>query len=452
MKNIIIISLLLSLISCADMDILTDNAAVDAITQPDYVSSSRAKRLDVPPDLTDIETNVQYGVPGEAVSYKDYEDAKRVGFTEVKVLQNPEGMEIVKSGNLRWLVVNEEPAKLWPHLEMFWQELGFGIKVLNRRTGVMETEWIKSSKLKFDSKKGMASRFDAWLDGLSNLADRRKFRTRIENGIEKNTSEIYISQRSVVGMDDEARERIKRLKEGSYSTDIYKIQEYIPDGEEEAKKITDKLQKEMNMDEYEINAEILRRLMTKLGMTDLDAEKVLANPIERKNATLVENKRGNYLSLNDPYDRSWRRLSLALDIIGFVTEDKNRSKGIFYVKYKDLELEGPKKKSKGLISKLAFWDDDEEEEQRKKEEEERLNNSDGIEELKVIEDKSLTEEIMSFWGSDDEKGLGKNEKRYRIRIKEDQNGARVFIDYPNGKLNNTETAKSILKIIYEHLR
>ena len=452
MKNIIIISLLLSLISCADMDILTDNEVVDAITQPDYVSSSRAKRLDVPPDLTDIETNVQYGVPGEAVSYKDYEDAKKVGFTEVKVLQNPEGMEIVKSGNLRWLVVNEEPAKLWPHLETFWQELGFGIKVLNKRTGVMETEWIKSSKLKFETKKGMASRFDAWLDGLSNLADRRKFRTRIENGVEKNTSEIYISQRSVVGMDDEAKARIKRLKEGSYSTDIYKIQEYIPDGEEEAKKITDKLQKEMNMDEYEINAEILRRLMTKLGMTDLDAEKVLANPIERKNATLVENKRGNYLSLNDPYDRSWRRLSLALDIIGFVTEDKNRSKGIFYVKYKDLELEGPKKKSKGLISKLAFWDDDEEEEQRKKEEEERLNNSNGIDELKVIEDKSLTEEIMSFWGSDDEKGLGKNEKRYRIRIKEDQNGARVFIDYPNGKLNNTETAKSILKIIYEHLR
>ena len=121
MKNIIIISLLLSLISCADMDILTDNEVVDAITQPDYVSSSRAKKLDIPPDLSDIETNVQYGVPGEAVSYKDYEDAKKVGYKEVKVLQNPEGMKIVKSGNLRWLVVNEEPAKLWPHLETFWQ-------------------------------------------------------------------------------------------------------------------------------------------------------------------------------------------------------------------------------------------------------------------------------------------------------------------------------------------
>ena len=452
MKNIFILFLFLSLISCADMDILTDNEIVDAITQPDYVSSSRAKKLDVPPDLSDIEANVQYGVPGEAVSYKDYEDAKKVGFTEVKVLQNPEGMQIVKSGNLRWLVVSETPDKLWPHLEGFWQELGFGIKTLNKRTGVMETEWIKSSKLKFENKKGMASRFDAWLDGLSNLADRRKFRTRIENGVEKNTSEIYISQRSIVGMDDEAKERIKRMKEGSYTTDIYKIQEYVPDGEEEAQEITEKLQKEMNMDEYEINAEILRRLMTKLGMTDFDAKKVLENPIEKKNATFVKNKRGNYLLLSDPFDRSWRRLSLALDIIGFITEDKNRSEGIFYVKYKNLDLEGPKKKNKGLIDKLAFWEDDEEEEQRIKEEEENLNNSEGAAKLEVIEDKSLTEEIMSFWGSDNEKGLGKNEKRYRIRIKEDKNGVRVFMDYPNGKLNNTITAKSILNIIYEHLR
>ena len=190
--------------------------------------------------------------------------------------------------------------------------------------------------------------------------------------------------------------------------------------------------------------------MTKLGMTDFDAKKVLANPKEKKNATLVENSRGNYLLLNDPYDRSWRRLSLALDIIGFITEDKNRSEGIFYVKYKDLELDGPKKRKKGLIDKLAFWeDDDEEEERRRKEDEENLNNSG---EVKVIEDKSLTEEIMSLWGAGDEKGLGKNEKRYRIRIKKDQNGSRVFMDYPNGKINNTKTAKSILNIIYEHLR
>ena len=30
--------------------------------------------------------------------------------------------------------------------------------------------------------------------------------------------------------------------------------------------------------------------------------------------------------------------------------------------------------------------------------------------------------------------------------------AQSLYDYPNGKLNNTMTAKSILNIIYEHLR
>ena len=439
------------LVSCSGFDI-TDNEIVDAITQPDYVSSSRAKKLDIPPDLSEIESNSEYGIPGEAVSYKDYEDAKRAGYKEVKVLANPEGMRIVKSGNLRWLVVSETPEELWPHMESFWEELGFGIKVLNRRTGVMETEWIKSSKLNVDTNKGLGSRFDAWLDGLANLADRRKFRTRLENGLKEGTTEIYISQRSIVGMDQDAKDRIARLKEGSYSTELYKIQEYIPDDEAEAEEITEKLKTEMNLDEYEINAEILRRLMTKLGMTDFDAKQKLANPIEKKNATLVKSKKGNYLLLNDAYDRSWRRLSLALDIIGFVTEDKNRSDGIFYVKYRDLDLEGPKKKNKGLIDKLAFWEDDEEEAQRIKEEEERLNNLGVTEETEVIEDKSLTEKIKSLWGTDDEKGLSKNEKRYRIRIKEDKDGARVYMDYPNGKLNNTKTAKSILNIIYEHLR
>ena len=45
-------------------------------------------------------------------------------------------------------------------------------------------------------------------------------------------------------MDDEARERIKRLKEGSWTTDVYKIEEYIPD-EEDAAEVTENLQKEM---------------------------------------------------------------------------------------------------------------------------------------------------------------------------------------------------------------
>ena len=78
--------------------------------------------------------------------------------------------------------------------------------------------------------------------------------------------------------------------------------------------------------------------MIKLGATDFDAREKINNPENLVKATLAENKNESHITLFDPYDRSWRRLGLALDIIGFITEDKNRSEGIYFVRFGDLEL------------------------------------------------------------------------------------------------------------------
>jgi outer membrane protein assembly factor BamC len=52
----------------------------------------------------------------------------------------------------------------------------------------------------------------------------------------------------------------------------------------------------------------------------------------------------------------------------------------------------------------------------------------------------------------DEGGLSKDERRYRIRILPREKGAKVYIDYPDESVNNTNGAQIILKIIYEHLK
>ena len=45
----------------------------------------------------------------------------------------------------------------------FWEDMGFDVRKSSKRTGVMETEWIKTSDLNQD--KGSAlTRFDQWLD------------------------------------------------------------------------------------------------------------------------------------------------------------------------------------------------------------------------------------------------------------------------------------------------
>ena len=85
----------------------------------------------------------------------------------------------------------------------------------------------------------------------------------------------------------------------------------------------------------------------------------------------------------------------------------------------------------------------------------KTKNSEDAEFIKKKKLESVKEEawIDKFsWGSEDEKALSKDESRYRIRILPLENGAKVYIDYPDGTLNNSSEAQKILKIIYEHLK
>jgi outer membrane protein assembly factor BamC len=71
------------------------------------------------------------------------------------------------------------------------------------------------------------------------------------------------------------------------------------------------------------------------------------------NAVLQNNGAGP-LVVNDGFDRAWRRVGLALDRTGFTVEDRDRSKGVFFVRYIDPDAEGASS-SKGFLDKLAFW-------------------------------------------------------------------------------------------------
>lgn len=46
------------------------------------------------------------------------------------------------------------------------------------------------------------------------------------------------------------------------------------------------------------------------------------------------------LSLNDNFDRAWRRVGLALDRGGFSLEDRDRAGGLYYVRYIDPRFAG----------------------------------------------------------------------------------------------------------------
>ena len=57
--------------------------------------------------------------------------------------------------------------------------------------------------------------------------------------------------------------------------------------------------------------------------------------------------------MDDDFARAWRRTGLALDRIGFTVEDRDRSSGLYFVRYVDPDQDLGKEE--GFFSRLAFW-------------------------------------------------------------------------------------------------
>lgn len=100
---------------------------------------------------------------------------------------------------------------------------------------------------------------------------------------------------------------------------------------------------------------MLRRLMVRLWAQEDKAKQMLASrPVEDR-ASLQQVAGRSALTLQESVDRAWRRVGLALDRVGFAVEDRDRAKGLYFVRYIDPDRDNQSKKSEGILSKLAFW-------------------------------------------------------------------------------------------------
>lgn len=404
--------LLASLAGCDSIPFINNTA--------DYKGASRSRPLEVPPDLTASPSSDAYAIPG-STSYSTYSQAQENQEVGVeKVLTTPEGVRLERAGAQRWLVVNAPAEKIWPVIREFWIDQGFAVRVENAQLGVMETEWIDAEAIKKDETGNIGDKFDKWLDKLSGFADRKKFRTRLDRGNEPNTTEIYMTHRSVSGTPDDGKNRVQ--------TGIGEI--------ETGYKLSAKTLAETDARDAELDAELLRRLMVKLGIEEQRSQSIMAETVTIKRAEVIKESDGSAtLVLNDPFDRAWRRVGLALDRVGFVIEDKDRSSGIFFVRYADVDIDDTPKKKKGLFETLKFWGD----------EEKTAANEPKKEEKSMVEK-------LKFWGSDD-KTKTNPEKQYRIKVADgDKENATVTVVDKDGARVGTTTANRIVALMYEQLK
>lgn len=343
----------------------------------DYQSASKkdgtAQTLEIPPDLSQISRDNRFAVPGsgggESLTASGFNAqstnvATAASVKPMTAVSATKDMRIERDGAQRWLLVKQSPEVLWPKVKEFWQENGFLISQESQTTGVMETDWAENrAKIPEDFLRNTIGKV---FDSLYSTGERDKFRTRLERRADGST-EIYISHRG-----------LEEVLVGSQKASTTWAN---------------------RPNDPALEASFLTRLMVRLGATQEKAKELVSAPVDLPAKAMLV---ASGLDVNETFDRAWRRVGLALDRVGFTVEDRDRTKGIYFVRYIDEETETNKE---GFFTRL--------------------------------------------FGSKDKEA---NAKRYQILVKGDGNVSHVSVQNTDGSTDKSATADKILNLLLEQLK
>ncbi|UGQ45123.1 outer membrane protein assembly factor BamC [Massilia endophytica] len=330
-SGLVLGAMVLSLSGCGMVESVVGKTTVD------YKSAKKANTLDVPPDLTQLSKDARYALPdsgGIGVATASGYAAQRAAMggvaagpvastNEVASTGNTK-VSVVRSGDQRWLVVKQSPEVLWPQLKSFWEESGFTLAQENATAGVMETEWNENrAKIPQDFIRNTIGKV---FDSAYSSGQKDKFRTRLERQPDGST-EIFISHRGV--------------------------EEVLTGPQKEIAQWT------VRPTDPNLEAVFLAKLMTKLGGGEEAQSRVAVDNaiVQPLHAFLKGEGAGRYVETDEGFDRSWRRVGLALDRAGFTVEDRDRVQGVYFVRYVPDTAE-----VKGWFSRIFSWNSDKDKE------------------------------------------------------------------------------------------
>ena len=343
----------------------------------DYKTSRTVPSLEVPPDLTapSRDNTMDIGDGSGDTTYSAYSSGRQsaTAGTGSRVLPKTPGVRLVRSGDKAWLVIQGTPEQVWNRVHEYWLRQGYVLKVDNPTLGIMETDWMENrADIPKDAITGFLSSI---AEGLYSPGTLDRYRIRLEAGDEPGTTELYLTHQGM-----------REVREG---TGIEQTGTYW----------------EPRPSDPELEMEMLKRIMVYLGVEEQKARRMLASKTPRPpRARLVQDAQGlPELLVTEDFSRTWRYTGLALDRVGFAVEDRDRSKGVYFVRYNDPEAG---KKKKGFFSSLAFWSRDKKPEAR----------------------------------------------TFQIQIRSENNTSRIRVLDEKGARDTSDTAKRILTLLQEQLK
>ncbi len=309
----------------SSFSLLAACGSYDAITQKgkiDYKTTAQSKPLDIPPDLTSVTADERFVVPdvgsrgvatASGMNVGLAAGTSVVGNSGPAVLAQGTEARIERSGNQRWLVVNRPADQVWPIVREFWLQSGFVLKEDKPEIGILETDWAENrAKIPLDGVRKLVGKV---FDGLYSSDELDRYRTRIERA--DGNTEVYISHRGLREV----------YADSSQVRTVWTPRASDPELEAEF------LNKLLARFVGEENKRVADNKAAAASTTATAATAATATTDPRARIVRAGNERR--LQVRENFDRTWRRVGLGLDRVGFTVEDRDRSKGLYFVQYRE---------------------------------------------------------------------------------------------------------------------
>lgn len=249
----------------------------------DYRKARVEPPLELPENIESPVMEGNYAIP--PISDQSKLDAEFVVPRPEPLAEEAErdNVRINKLGSQQWILVNGSPGEVWPRLRGFLALNQLTLSRTDAANGLLETVWLQP----------------ATEDVL-----KERYRLRIEQGVQRGTSEVYVLQADLRAGKEEwpatstnpEREQIM----------IEELSQYLADSTAAAS-------------------------VSMLAQQAIDSS---------GRVSIEQPKEGEpYLKLDLPFSRAWASVGLAVKKAGFTVDDLDRSQRLLYVNYIEIDPE-----------------------------------------------------------------------------------------------------------------
>ena len=269
----------------------------------DYLDAQESAEIVLPEGITAKNIRTDYPIPELALSQVLPAKFEVPRVEPLDTVDNKGSVRIQRFEQQQWILINASPSEVWPLVSNFLLSNNIALATADGTLGLIETDWLSSSLIDTS----VLADIDLANLTFAESSDRRpntpsvkeQFRFKLKAGVQKDTTEILIVQRSVA-----ANESIDAAPSWSQTSSVQLREDNM------VKLLSEHLANSPSQPSHSLLAQGIGSASRVILQYDTNGRP--------------------FLALYLPFDRAWASLGLALRKASFQVSDLNRSAGVYY--------------------------------------------------------------------------------------------------------------------------